>query len=288
EGLAPVPATIKAMGQVSGAIIGITLVLSAVFLPLAFMAGSVGVIYQQFSLSLAVSILFSGFLALTFTPALCATLLKPIPEGHHEKTGFFGWFNRKFTALTGRYTKLNGKLVPRAGRVMFIYLGVVVLMGFFYLRLPESFVPVEDQGYMIVDIQLPPGATRERTSATGEELEEFLMAREAVQTSFLVLGFSFSGMGENAAIAFPLLKDWSERDSSQSPEAESAAVNQHFANLDDGAIMAVPPPPVEGLGNSGGFALRLQDRAGLGRDALLAARDEVLGKVNGNPKFLYA
>ncbi|RRV76556.1 multidrug efflux RND transporter permease subunit [Stutzerimonas nosocomialis] len=288
EGLAPVPATIKAMGQVSGAIIGITLVLSAVFLPLAFMAGSVGVIYQQFSLSLAVSILFSGFLALTFTPALCATLLKPIPEGHHEKTGFFGRFNRKFTALTGRYTKLNGKLVPRAGRVMFIYLGVVVLMGFFYLRLPESFVPVEDQGYMIVDIQLPPGATRERTSATGEELEEFLMAREAVQTSFLVLGFSFSGMGENAAIAFPLLKDWSERDSSQSPEAESAAVNQHFANLDDGAIMAVPPPPVEGLGNSGGFALRLQDRAGLGRDALLAARDEVLGKVNGNPKFLYA
>src|SRR5574344_1366639 len=277
EGLAPVPATIKAMGQVSGAIIGITLVLSAVFLPLRFMAGSVGV-----------SILFSGFLALTFTPALCATLLKPIPEGHHEKTGFFGWFNRKFTSLTSRYTKLNDKLVPRAGRVMFIYLGVVVLMGFLYMRLPESFVPVEDQGYMIVDIQLPPGATRERTSAAGGELESFLMAREAVQTTFLVLGFSFSGMGENAAIAFPLLKDWSERDSSQSPEAESAAVNQHFANLDAGAIMAVPPPPVEGLGNSGGFALRRQDRAGLGRDALLAGRDEVLGKGNGNPKFLYA
>ncbi|MGF0337007.1 multidrug efflux RND transporter permease subunit TMexD [Ectopseudomonas toyotomiensis] len=288
EGLAPVPATIKAMGQVSGAIIGITLVLSAVFLPLAFMSGSVGVIYQQFSLSLAVSILFSGFLALTFTPALCATILKPIPEGHHEKTGFFGAFNRLFTRLTGRYTALNGKLAPRAGRVMFVYLGIVVLMGFFYLRLPESFVPVEDQGYMIVDIQLPPGATRERTSAAGEELEEFLMGRDAIETSFLVLGFSFSGMGENAAIAFPLLKDWSERDATQSPEAESVAVNQHFANLDDGAMMAVPPPPIEGLGNSGGFALRLQDRAGLGRDALLAARDEVLGKVNGNPKFLYA
>ncbi|MFI8737004.1 multidrug efflux RND transporter permease subunit TMexD [Ectopseudomonas toyotomiensis] len=288
EGLAPVPATIKAMGQVSGAIIGITLVLSAVFLPLAFMSGSVGVIYQQFSLSLAVSILFSGFLALTFTPALCATILKPIPEGHHEKSGFFGAFNRLFTRLTGRYTALNGKLAPRAGRVMFVYLGIVVLMGFFYLRLPESFVPVEDQGYMIVDIQLPPGATRERTSAAGEELEEFLMGRDAIETSFLVLGFSFSGMGENAAIAFPLLKDWSERDATQSPEAESAAVNEHFANLDDGAMMAVPPPPIEGLGNSGGFALRLQDRAGLGRDALLAARDEVLGKVNGNPKFLYA
>jgi len=287
EGLAPVPATIKAMGQVSGAILGITLVLSAVFLPLAFMAGSVGVIYQQFSLSLAVSILFSGFLALTFTPALCATILKPIPQGHHEKTGFFGWFNRKFTGLTGRYTKLNSKLVPRAGRFMFIYLGIVVLMGFFYLRLPESFVPVEDQGYMIVDIQLPPGATRERTSATGKQLEEFLASREAVATSFLVLGFSFSGMGENAAIAFPLLKDWSERDSEQSVEAETTAVNGRFANLDDGAMMAVPPPPIEGLGNSGGFALRLQDRGGLGREALLAARDQVLGKVNGNPLFLY-
>ena len=287
EGLAPLPATIKAMGQVSGAIIGITLVLSAVFLPLAFMAGSVGVIYQQFSLSLAVSILFSGFLALTFTPALCATILKPIPQGHHEKTGFFGWFNRQFTRLTGRYTALNKTLVPRAGRFMFIYVGIVVLMGFFYLRLPESFVPVEDQGYMIVDIQLPPGATRERTSAAGEELEAFLASREAVATSFLVLGFSFSGMGENAAIAFPLLKDWSERDSSQSVQAETSAVNAHFANLDDGAMMAVPPPPIEGLGNSGGFSLRLQDRGGLGREALLAARDQLLGQVNGNPLFLY-
>ncbi|QNH02870.1 efflux RND transporter permease subunit [Pseudomonas sediminis] len=287
EGLAPLPATIKAMGQVSGAIIGITLVLSAVFLPLAFMAGSVGVIYQQFSLSLAVSILFSGFLALTFTPALCATLLKPIPQGHHEKTGFFGWFNRQFTRLTSRYTAVNKTLVPRAGRFMFIYIGIVVLMGFFYLRLPESFVPVEDQGYMIVDIQLPPGATRERTSAAGEELEAFLASREAVATSFLVMGFSFSGMGENAAIAFPLLKDWSERDSSQSVQAETEAVNAHFANLDDGAMMAVPPPPIEGLGNSGGFSLRLQDRGGLGREALLAARDQLLGEVNGNPLFLY-
>ena len=287
EGLPPAEATIKAMNQVSGAIIGITLVLSAVFLPLAFMAGSVGVIYQQFSLSLAVSILFSGFLALTFTPALCATLLKPVAEGHHEKRGFFGAFNRLFTRLTGRYTALNNRMVPRAGRFMFIYVGIVVLMGFFYLRLPESFVPVEDQGYMIVDIQLPPGATRERTSAAGEELETFLASREAVATSFLVLGFSFSGMGENAAIAFPLLKDWSERDDSQSVQAETAAVNGRFANLDDGAMMAVPPPPIEGLGNSGGFSLRLQDRGGLGREALLAARDQVLGKVNGNPLFLY-
>jgi multidrug efflux pump len=288
EGLSPVAATVKAMGQVSGAIIGITLVLSAVFLPLAFMAGSVGVIYQQFSLSLAVSILFSGFLALTFTPALCATLLKPIPQGHHEKRGFFGAFNRGFAKLTERYSVLNSRLVRSAGRYMFIYAGLVVLLGYGYLRLPESFVPVEDQGYMIVDIQLPPGATRVRADVTGQELERFLASREAVASSFLVMGFSFSGMGENAALAFPTLKDWSERDQSQSAEAETAAVNEHFAGFGDGTIMAVTPPPIDGLGNSGGFSLRLQDRAGLGRDALLAARDQLLAQAYENPKILYA
>ncbi|MCE4070477.1 MULTISPECIES: efflux RND transporter permease subunit [Pseudomonas] len=288
EGLSPAKATVKAMGQVSGAIIGITLVLSAVFLPLAFMAGSVGVIYQQFSLSLAVSILFSGFLALTFTPALCATLLMPIPAGHHEKRGFFGAFNRGFTRLTERYTRLNSALVKRAGRYMLIYAGILALLGYSYLRLPESFVPVEDQGYMIVDIQLPPGATRARADVTGQELEKFLASREAVASSFLVMGFSFSGMGENAALAFPTLKDWSVRDQSQSAEAETAAVNERFAGISDGAIMAVTPPPIDGLGNSGGFSLRLQDRAGLGREALLAARDQLLGEANGNPKILYA
>ncbi|MCJ1878126.1 efflux RND transporter permease subunit [Pseudomonas nitroreducens] len=288
EGLSPAKATVKAMGQVSGAIIGITLVLSAVFLPLAFMGGSVGVIYQQFSLSLAVSILFSGFLALTFTPALCATLLKPIPAGHHEKRGFFGAFNRGFTRLTERYTRLNSALVKRAGRYMLIYAGILALLGYSYLRLPESFVPVEDQGYMIVDIQLPPGATRARADVTGQELEKFLASREAVASSFLVMGFSFSGMGENAALAFPTLKDWSVRDKSQSAEAETAAVNERFAGISDGAIMAVTPPPIDGLGNSGGFSLRLQDRAGLGREALLAARDQLLGQANGNPKILYA
>jgi len=288
EGLSPPAATVKAMGQVSGAIIGITLVLSAVFMPLAFMAGSVGVIYQQFSLSLAVSILFSGFLALTFTPALCATLLKPIPEGHHEKRGFFGAFNRGFARLTERYTRLNSALVKRAGRYMLIYAGILALLGYSHLRLPESFVPVEDQGYMIVDIQLPPGATRARADVTGQELEKFLASREAVASSFLVMGFSFSGMGENAALAFPTLKDWSVRDQSQSAEAETAAVNERFAGISDGAIMAVTPPPIDGLGNSGGFSLRLQDRAGLGREALLAARDQLLGQANGNPKILYA
>ncbi len=288
EGLSPRDATVKAMGQVSGAIVGITMVLSAVFLPLAFMAGSVGVIYQQFSLSLAVSILFSGFLALTFTPALCATLLKPIPKGHHEKRGFFGAFNRGFTGLTQGYTRLNGGLVKRAGRFMLVYAGLVAVLGYFYLRLPESFVPVEDQGYMIVDVQLPPGATRARTDVTGQQLEQYLGSREAVENTFLVMGFSFSGMGENAALAFPTLKDWSVRSDEQSAGAEAMLTNQSLAGVSDGAIMAVTPPPIDGLGNSGGFSLRLQDRGGLGREALLAARDQLLGQANGNPKILYA
>lgn len=288
EGLSPGTATVKAMGQVSGAIIGITLVLSAVFLPLAFMSGSVGVIYQQFSLSLAVSILFSGFLALTFTPALCATILKPIPQGHHEKRGFFGGFNRLFGRLTARYTALSSRLVQRAGLLMLVYVGIVVVLGFSYLRMPESFVPTEDQGYLIVDVQLPAGATRSRTDATARELEAFLAERDAVAANFMILGFSFSGMGENAALAFPTLKDWSERGEGQSAGDETEGVNARFAAHGDGAITAVTPPPIEGLGNSGGFSLRLQDRGSLGRDALLSARDTLLQQANQSPKILYA
>ncbi|WP_248766236.1 efflux RND transporter permease subunit [Pseudomonas protegens] len=288
EGLSPAAATVKAMGQVSGAIVGITLVLSAVFMPLAFMSGSVGVIYQQFSLSLAVSILFSGFLALTFTPALCATLLKPVAQGHHEKRGFFGAFNRGFARLTQGYSQMNSRLVSRAGRYMLVYLGMIVLLGFFYLRLPESFVPVEDQGYTMVDVQLPPGASRTRTASTAQDLERFLISREAGAATFMVTGFSFSGMGENAALAFPTFKDWSLRGKDQSAAAEAAAVNQAFAGYGDGTVTAVMPPPIDGLGNSGGFALRLQDRGGLGRQALLEARDHLLQQANSNPKILYA
>ncbi|MDQ8035323.1 MAG: efflux RND transporter permease subunit [Bordetella sp.] len=287
EGLGPREATIKAMGQVSGAIVGITLVLSAVFFPLAFMSGSVGVIYRQFSLSLAVSILFSGFLALTLTPALCATLLKPIPHGHHaEKKGFFGWFNRKFGALTERFEWLSSRLSRRAGRYMVLYAVLVAVLAFMYARLPEAFVPVEDQGYYIVDVQMPPGATYPRTEAVVREIDDYMLKRDGTQTTAMVLGFSFSGTGQNAALGFPTLRDWSERDAAASDEV--AAFNQHFASIPDGRVMAVDPPPIEGLGNAGGFALRLQDRGGLGREALVAARDELLAKANGSPVILYA
>ncbi len=289
EGLSPREATVKAMQQVSGAIVGITLVLAAVFLPLAFMSGSVGVIYQQFSLSLAVSIMFSGFLALTLTPALCATLLRPIPQGQHaEKKGFFGWFNRLFARLTDRFEALNHKLLHRTGRYMLVYLAIVAVLAVLYVRLPESFVPVEDQGTLIVDMQLPPGATHLRTQALVDDVEQYLLSRPGVDSAFSVLGFSFSGSGQNAAIAFPTLKDWSQRGDGQSAMDEVAALNARFASVSDGAVMAVSPPPIEGLGNSGGFALRLQDRAGLGRQPLTEARDRLLQMANASPVIAYA
>jgi len=287
EGLSPKDATIKAMGQVSSAIVGITLVLSAVFVPLAFMSGSVGIIYQQFSMSLAVSILLSGLLALTFTPALCATLLKPInKEEHHEKGGFFGWFNRRFAGLTRRYSALNGMLVSRPGRFMLVYLVIIIGLGYAYVRLPESFVPTEDQGYMIVDLQLPAGAAFSRTNETMKDVEQFLGKRDAVQDVITIMGFSFSGMGANAGLLFPTFKEWSERE--QSLGDETMAYNQFAGSLTDGRSMAVPPPPIEGMGNAGGFALRLQDRSNLGREALTNARNALLGQANASPIIAYA
>ncbi|WP_285276201.1 efflux RND transporter permease subunit [Halopseudomonas bauzanensis] len=289
EGLSPKEATRKAMKQISGAIVGITMVLSAVFFPLAFMGGSVGVIYQQFSLSLAVSILFSGFLALSMTPALCVTLLKPIPKGQHaEKKGFFGWFNRRFSGLTRGYQRTTGGLVKRSGMFMLVYLVIVAALAFSFLRLPEAFLPPEDQGYLIVDVQLPPGATTPRTEKTVAAMEEHFLSRPSVAGIVSVMGFSFSGMGQNAALAFPTLVDWSERDAEESVQAESQRANQALAGVGDGTIFAVQPPSIEGLGTSGGFALRLQDRGGLGREALLAARNELLQKANSSPVIAYA
>ncbi|TDS84989.1 multidrug efflux RND transporter permease subunit [Comamonas sp. JUb58] len=288
EGLTPREATVKAMQQVAGAIIGITLVLTAVFLPLGFMSGSVGVIYRQFSLSLAVSILFSGFLALTLTPALCATLLKSIAKGHHEKKGFFGWFNRRFAVLTEKFDLLNHCLARRTGRYMLVYLMLTMVLGLLYVRVPETFVPTEDQGYNIVSVQLPPGATYARTQRVVEDVEKYLGTRDAVQSSINIIGFSFSGSGENAALSFPSFKDWSKRSREQSADAETQAMNEAFGTHADAQIMAVNPPPIEGLGTSGGFSLRLQDRAGIGIDALTKAKDVLLAKAAQHPAIAYA
>lgn len=289
EGLNPKEATIKAMHQVSGAIVAITLVLVAVFLPLAFMSGSVGIIYRQFSVSLAVSILFSGILALILTPALCALILKPIPKGYHEdKKGFFGWFNKKFAKLTRRYEWLNSKLVKRTNRYMVIYLLLIGIIGLLYIRVPETFVPVEDQGFMLTDVQLPPGATFSRSEKTIEKIEHYMMSRESIESITVVSGYSFSGMGENAALAFSTLKDWSLRDSSQSVMAETDRFNASFGANKDGTVFSVTPPPIDGLGNSGGFSLRLQNRAALSPDRFNQIKDELLSKANQSPKIAYA
>src|SRR5690606_13276668 len=223
------------------------------------------------------------------TPALCVTLLKPVPKGHKdEKRGFFGWFNRRFAGLTGGYKRTTGGLVSRSGRFMLVYLVIVAALAFTFLRLPEAFLPAEDQGYLIVDVQLPPGATTPRTEQTVEAMEEHFLSRPSVAGIVSVMGFSFSGMGQNAALAFPTLVDWSERGAEESVQAESQRANAALRSVSDGTIFAVQPPSIEGLGTSGGFALRLQDRGGLGREALVAARNQLLQKANSSPVIAYA
>lgn len=284
EGLSPRDATKKAMGQISGAIVGITLVLVAVFLPMAFMKGSVGVIYQQFSLSMAVSILFSAFLALSLTPALCATLLKPIAKGaHHAKGGFFGWFNRRFETLTDGYQRWVIQALKRTGRYLLVYLVLVAGLVYGFSQLPSSFLPTEDQGYTITDIQLPPGASRARTEQVAAQIEAHNATEPGVGNSTLVLGFSFSGDGQNAALAFTTLKDWSERGADDSAQAIADRANAAFSQLKDAIAYSVLPPPVDGLGTSSGFEFRLQDRGGLGHAALMAARDQLLANAEKSP-----
>ncbi|MGU4174195.1 efflux RND transporter permease subunit, partial [Pseudomonas aeruginosa] len=211
EHLSPKEATRKAMGQISGAIIGITLVLTAVFVPMAFFPGAVGIIYQQFSLTMVVSILFSGFLALSLTPALCASFLKPIKAGHHEKKGFFGWFNRTFARSAKSYEGWVARLLKRSVLMIGVYLAVIAGAVVVFRGLPTSFLPTEDQGYFIVNVQLPPGAAKERTLEVMKQVEEAVLPQPEVANMVSVLGFSFSGQGQNAALAFVPLKDWSER-----------------------------------------------------------------------------
>ena len=279
EGLSPVQATRKAMGQISGAIIGMTVVLIAVFVPLAFFSGSIGNIYRQFSLVMAVSIAFSAFLALSLTPALCATLLKPVEAGHHhEKKGFFGWFNRGFTRLTSRYEGWVGALLKRGGRMMIVYLAIGAAVGWMYTRLPTSFLPQEDQGYIIVNIQLPAGATLERTQAVVEQVEGYLLKQPEVANMVAVMGFSFSGEGENAALSFVSLKPWDERKGAEhGADAVAGRAMGALSGVKDAFIFSLSPPPIPELGVSAGFNLRLQDRSSQGHDALLAARNQLLG-----------
>jgi len=286
EGLPPKEATKKAMPQIGSAIVGITLVLSAVFLPLAFMGGSVGIIYRQFSIAMAVSIMFSGFLALSFTPALCATLLKPIPKGHHEeKRGFFGWFNRGFARVTAKYANWVGRSLTRTGRLMVVYLILAAGMGYLYLRLPTGFLPQEDQGYIIANIELPAGATSNRTIEVIEQVENYFMQQPQTQNIFAVQGFSFNGTGLNAALSFITLKDFSERKGPGDSASAIAgqAIGRLLFGLPDAMVFSVVPPAISELGNASGFELRLQDRGNQGHDALVDATQQLLGLAMQSP-----
>ncbi|MDD2924249.1 efflux RND transporter permease subunit [Rhodoferax sp.] len=282
EGLPPTQATRKAMGQISGAIIGVTVVLISVFVPLAFFSGSIGNIYRQFAAVMGVSIAFSAFLALSLTPALCATLLKPVEAGHHHaKTGFFGWFNRGFSRTAKGYERGVARLLPRAARYLLIYLAIVGGAALMYQRLPASFLPNEDQGTLLVNVQLPPGATQNRTQAVMQQVEGFMLKQPEVQGMISVLGFSFSGQGQNAALAFVTLKDWAERPGpNSSAQALAGRAFGALSGIRDAFIFPLSPPPIPELGASSGFSFRLQDRAGLGHDALLAARNQLLGMAS--------
>ncbi|HSO44686.1 MAG TPA: efflux RND transporter permease subunit, partial [Rhodoferax sp.] len=279
EGLSPLEATRKAMGQISGAIIGVTVVLISVFVPLAFFSGSIGNIYRQFATVMGVSIAFSAFLALSLTPALCATLLKPVEAGHHHaKSGFFGWFNRGFAKTAKTYESGVARVLPHAARYLVIYLAIVAGAAWMYKGLPTSFLPNEDQGTMLVNVQLPPGATRERTLDVMQQVEGFMLKQPEVQGMVSVLGFSFSGQGQNAALAFVTLKDWSERTGpGSSAQALAGRAFGALSGIRDAFIFPLSPPPIPELGASSGFSFRLQDRAGLGHEALLSARNQLLG-----------
>ena len=279
EGLSPLEATRKAMRQISGAIIGVTVVLISVFVPLAFFAGSTGNIYRQFSAVMVASIAFSAFMALSLTPALCATLLKPVEAGHHHaKTGFFGWFNRSFSRTAKGYEGLVSRILRKAARYLIIYGAILAVVGLVYTRIPTAFLPQEDQGNILVNVQLPPGATQERTLDVMKQVEAFMLQQPEVQSMVGVLGFSFSGQGQNAGIAFVTLKDWDERkEASHSASALAGRAFGALSSVRDAFIFPLSPPPIPELGTGSGFSFRLQDRAGLGHEALVNARNQMLG-----------
>ena len=285
EDLPPRAATRKAMGQIINAVIAITLVLIAVFVPMAFFSGSVGAIYRQFAVTLVLTIAFSLLMALTLTPALCATLLRHTP-GRNDlpESGFFGWFNKFFARTTKNYQSGVAHVLKRTWRYMAIYGVILIAVGVLINFLPTSFLPEEDQGYFINVIQLPPGATRVRTLEVLSQLEQYYLQQKEVEHVIGVVGFSFFGRGQNAAIAFVRLKGWDER-----PNKENSATslvqraNMTFSRIKQAMVFAINVPPIPELAAIGGFDFRLQDRTGQGREKLLEARNMVLGLAGQNP-----
>jgi multidrug efflux pump len=286
EGLSPREATRKAMGQITGALVGVALVLSAVFVPVAFSGGSVGAIYRQFSLTIVTAMVLSVLTALILTPALCATLLKPVQKEHLKKTGFFGWFNRVFDRGQKGYHGGVQHVIRRSGYWLVLYALVIVVVAFLFIRLPKSFLPDEDQGTMFIIVQTPSGATQERTQKVLGDISNYLRNDEKaiVEATFEINGFSFAGRGQNAGLVFVRMKDYDVRKAARdSLQALVGRVNQHFASYKDGQVIAVNPPSIPELGTAAGFDLELEDAAGLGHDALIQARNTLLGAAAANP-----
>jgi multidrug efflux pump len=286
EGLSPREATRKSMDQITGALVAIALVLGAVFVPMAFFSGSIGVIYRQFSITLVSAMSLSVLVALILTPALCATILRPLPVlsegkgGHVEHKGFFGWFNRTFDAGRARHERGLAGMLKRPGRSMIVYLGIVAVMGVMFTRIPSSFLPAEDPGFAYGQVTTPPGASKERTWAALDQAQKYLLEQEkdAVEGVLTVNGFNFAGPGQNSGLIFIKLRDWDQRKKSElSVSALLGRANQYFSGIKDATVLAIPPPAVLELGNTAGFDLMLQNRGGLDRVQFLAARNQLLG-----------
>jgi len=287
EGLSPKEATRRSMSQITGALVGIALVLSAVFVPMAFFGGSTGVIYRQFSITIVSAMVLSVFVALVLTPALCATLLKPDHAGPATR-GFFGAFNRRFDATANGYQGIVARMLARWGRQFVVYGLLVLGMAVLFMRLPTSFLPDEDQGILFAQVQLPSGATQGRTLDVVKRVEQHFLTNEKdnVESVFAVTGFSFAGRGENMAMGFVKLKDWSERKhAGQSVTAVAGRAMGAFMQYRDATAFAFAPPAVPGLGTSSGFDVYLQDQAGIGRDALVAARNQFLGAAGQDARL---
>ncbi|MGR7932343.1 efflux RND transporter permease subunit [Salmonella enterica] len=290
DNLSPREATEKSMSQIQGALVGIAMVLSAVFIPMAFFGGSTGAIYRQFSITIVSAMALSVLVALILTPALCATLLKPVSAEHHEKkSGFFGWFNTRFDHSVNHYTNSVSGIVRNTGRYLIIYLLIVVGMAVLFLRLPTSFLPEEDQGVFLTMIQLPSGATQERTQKVLDQVTHYYLNNEKanVESVFTVNGFSFSGQGQNSGMAFVSLKPWEERNGEEnSVEAVIARATRAFSQIRDGLVFPFNMPAIVELGTATGFDFELIDQGGLGHDALTKARNQLLGMVAKHPDLL--
>jgi len=294
EGLSPKDATIKSMGQITSALWGIATVLTAVFLPMAFFGGSTGVIYRQFSITIISAMILSVLVAMTLTPALCATLLKPVEKGHTAgESGWFKWFfsrfNKWFDRRREEYERIVGRSFGKPIRYLLIYGAIVVGMVLLFLRLPTAFLPDEDQGFIVCQVQLPAGATMERTLKVIEQLEQHFLEKEqkAVEAVITVAGFSFAGRGQNMGLAFVRLKHWDQRQSKdlKAPAIAGRAMGA-FSKFKDGLAFAFSPPAVVELGQANGFDFMLQDRSGVGHEKLMEARNQLLGMAMKNPKLI--